>query len=190
MSSSPAAPGGRRANTRTSRWCCTMQRGADAMNALAAARLHLGKAREFLDAADLEHERKLFNAATSNAVLSGINSKDAICLKLAGRSTKSEDHGEAARELAATGARDERWLPCSSDFWRESRNPSIRQRASGPRMPAERSNRWHASQQPVTVGWGGRVSRRGRATPAGSRCRCRDTTSGRAPGCSGPLPSR
>lgn len=74
------------------------------MNALAAARAHLAKAREFLVAANLAHDQELYNAATSNAVLSGINSKDAICLKLTGRTTKSDDHTDAVRELTATGA--------------------------------------------------------------------------------------
>jgi uncharacterized protein (UPF0332 family) len=73
------------------------------MNAVAAAHAHLAKAREFLQAAELEHRQDLYNAATSNAVLSGINSKDAICLKLSGRTTKSDDHAAAVGELAATG---------------------------------------------------------------------------------------
>lgn len=47
------------------------------MNALATARAHLAKAREFLDAADVELSGELYNAATSNAVLAGINAKDA-----------------------------------------------------------------------------------------------------------------
>jgi uncharacterized protein (UPF0332 family) len=73
------------------------------MNALAAAHAHLAKAQEFLQAAELEHRPGLDNAATSNAVLSGINSKDAICLKLSGRTTRSDDHAAPVGELAATG---------------------------------------------------------------------------------------
>ena len=42
------------------------------------AKAHLIKAREFLDAAESEVSAERYNAATSNAVLSGINSKDAI----------------------------------------------------------------------------------------------------------------
>lgn len=73
------------------------------LSVLARAQAHLAKAREFLDAAVLEHRQTLDNAATSNAVVSGINSKDAICLKLTGKSNKSDVHTEAVRELAATG---------------------------------------------------------------------------------------
>ena len=64
---------------------------------------HLSKAREFLDAAALELERELFTAAASSAVLAGINAKDAICLRLTGRTGKSDDHRSAVPELAAAG---------------------------------------------------------------------------------------
>ncbi len=64
---------------------------------------HLRKAREFLDAATLELERELFTAAASSAVLAGINAKDAICLRLTGRTGKSDDHRAAVPELAAAG---------------------------------------------------------------------------------------
>lgn len=73
------------------------------MNALATAKQHLGKAREFLDAAEVELSGELYNAATSNAVLAGINAKDAICLRVMGRTTKSEDHNAAVGELARSG---------------------------------------------------------------------------------------
>jgi len=46
------------------------------------ARAHLSKAREFLEAAEVNRDLELFNAATSAAVISGINSKDAICTTL------------------------------------------------------------------------------------------------------------
>jgi hypothetical protein len=46
------------------------------MTALSDAAAHLAKAREFLEAAELTHDLELHNAATSNAVTSGINSKD------------------------------------------------------------------------------------------------------------------
>jgi uncharacterized protein (UPF0332 family) len=74
------------------------------MNALDAARAHLAKAREFLEAAELENRADLYNAATSSAVVSGINSKDAICLKLTGRTSKSDDHAAAVGDLAASSA--------------------------------------------------------------------------------------
>jgi len=74
------------------------------MSALTDATAHLAKAREFLEAAELNNDRDLYNAATSNAVTSGINSKDAICLTLTGRTGKSENHAEAMVELRATGS--------------------------------------------------------------------------------------
>ncbi len=56
------------------------------MSALNDATAHLAKSREFLRAAESNKELNLYNAATSDAVISGINSKDAICLGLTGRS--------------------------------------------------------------------------------------------------------
>lgn len=73
------------------------------MGALEDARAHLTKAREFLQAAQLNQDVDLFDAATSNAVTSSINSKDAICLKLTGRTGKAESHDDAAGELARSG---------------------------------------------------------------------------------------
>lgn len=72
------------------------------MTALDEARAHLAKAREFLEAAELTNDLQLFNAAASNAVTSGINSKDAICLALTGRTRKSDNHAEAVAELCGT----------------------------------------------------------------------------------------
>jgi uncharacterized protein (UPF0332 family) len=73
------------------------------VTALDEARAHLAKAREFLEAADLTNELQLYNAAASNAVTSGINSKDAICLTLTGRTKKSDNHAEAIAELKGAG---------------------------------------------------------------------------------------
>lgn len=73
------------------------------MTALDEARAHLAKAREFLEAADLTNDLQLYNAAASNAVTSGINSKDAICLTLTGRTKKSDNHAEAIAELKGAG---------------------------------------------------------------------------------------
>jgi HEPN domain-containing protein len=73
------------------------------VTALDDARAHLTKAREFLDAAEVTHDLGLYNAATSNAVTSGINSKDAICLTLTGRTGKADDHKTAVPELRASG---------------------------------------------------------------------------------------
>ncbi|WP_432881804.1 HEPN domain-containing protein [Kribbella sp. CA-245084] len=74
------------------------------MTALDEARAHLAKAREFLEAADLTNDLQLYNAAASNAVTSGINSKDAICLTLTGRTKKSDNHAEAIAELKGAGS--------------------------------------------------------------------------------------
>ena len=73
------------------------------MSALTDAKAHLAKAREFLEAAELNNDLALYNAATSNAVTSGVNSKDAICLKLSGWTGKSENHAEVIIELKSTG---------------------------------------------------------------------------------------
>ena len=67
------------------------------------AHAHLRKAGEFLEAARLELERDLHTAAASSAVLAGINAKDAICLRLSGRTGKTDDHRSAVPELAAAG---------------------------------------------------------------------------------------
>ena len=63
------------------------------------AQLHLAKAREFLEAVEGSRDRKLYNAATSDAIISAINSKDAICLALTGRTSKSDNHADAVPEL-------------------------------------------------------------------------------------------
>jgi hypothetical protein len=73
------------------------------MGARDEARGHLSKAREFLDAANLELEHELYTAAASSAVLAGINAKDAICLQLTGRTGTADDHRAAVPELAAVG---------------------------------------------------------------------------------------
>ena len=67
------------------------------------ARLHLSKAREFLEAGEANRDSELYNAATSDAVISAINSKGAICLTLTGRTNKSENHNEAVSELRRAG---------------------------------------------------------------------------------------
>ncbi len=69
------------------------------MTVLDAARLHLAKAKQFYEAAERNSQHDLYDAATSNAVISGINSKDAICLATTGTSNKSEHHMSAVNEL-------------------------------------------------------------------------------------------
>lgn len=73
------------------------------MTASEEARLHLAKAREFLDAAETSRDLGLDNAAASDAVISAINNKDAICLALAGRTGKSDNHAQAVDELKQSG---------------------------------------------------------------------------------------
>jgi uncharacterized protein (UPF0332 family) len=73
------------------------------MTALDDSRAHLAKAREFLEAARLNLDLELINAATSDAVISGINAKDAICLRLTGTTRKAEGHYEAVAEFKAAG---------------------------------------------------------------------------------------
>lgn len=73
------------------------------MTALEAARSHLAKAREFLDAARFTLDLEFYNAAASNAVISAINSKDAICLRLTGSTRKADSHHEAVSELKSAG---------------------------------------------------------------------------------------
>lgn len=73
------------------------------MTTLEDARAHIDKAREFLRAARSGLELELFNAATSSAVISGIHSKDAICLRLTGKTLKGDNHNEAVAELRSAG---------------------------------------------------------------------------------------
>ena len=73
------------------------------MSAIHEARLHLAKSAEFLGAAQASLDAGFFNAATSDAVLAGINAKDAICLKLTGRTRKTENHNDAVDDLSRAG---------------------------------------------------------------------------------------
>jgi hypothetical protein len=73
------------------------------MNPLQAARGHLAKAREFLAEAKSALANGHPNAATSNAVIAGINAKDAICLVLVGETSKADDHRQAVGELKRAG---------------------------------------------------------------------------------------
>jgi len=73
------------------------------VSALGDAEAHLAKAREFYETAEMTLDLGLFSAATSNAVTSGINSKDAICLKLTGKTGRAQNHTEAVIELQEAG---------------------------------------------------------------------------------------
>lgn len=73
------------------------------MTSLEQAHAHLAKAKEFLEVAEFSLDLQLFNAATSGAVICGINCKDAICMKLTGRTGKADDHKMAVDELRNAG---------------------------------------------------------------------------------------
>ncbi len=73
------------------------------MSASRDALLHLTKAREFLEAAEVNHDLGLYNAAASAAVTSGINSKDAMWLATRGITGKSDSHTDAVGELRQSG---------------------------------------------------------------------------------------
>jgi hypothetical protein len=68
------------------------------------AKAHLAKATEFLEAATMANDAGLYNAAASDAVISGINSKNVICLRLTGRTGTTGNHAEDIAELKASGA--------------------------------------------------------------------------------------
>jgi len=73
------------------------------MSALRQAAVHLRKAKEFYAAGRDSLAENRFNAATSDAVVSGINSQDVICLMLTGRTGKADDHRQAVTELRSAG---------------------------------------------------------------------------------------
>lgn len=85
------------------------------MTALDDARAHLANAEEFLEAAQFSVDLDLFSAATSNAVLAGINAKDAICLRLTGTTNKTDNHNMAVAELKASGPADAALAPALSN---------------------------------------------------------------------------
>jgi uncharacterized protein (UPF0332 family) len=72
---------------------------------------HVAKAREFLDAAELNHDAGLPNSAVSNAVTAGINAKDAICLRTLGSTGKTDRHADAIKELMSTGEQGRQLAP-------------------------------------------------------------------------------
>ena len=73
------------------------------MTPLEAARRHLTKAQEFLAEADSALASGRANVATSNAVIAGINAKDAICLVLVGKTAEADEGGQAHVRLRDTG---------------------------------------------------------------------------------------
>lgn len=74
------------------------------MTVTETARRHLDKAEEFLTEAHSSMRGGRPNVAASNAVIAGINAKDAICLALVGETSKSSDHRSAVGELRRAGS--------------------------------------------------------------------------------------
>jgi hypothetical protein len=70
---------------------------------LQTARGHARKAQEFLDEAHAALHRGHVNVSASNAIIAGINAKDAICLALVGVTSKTADHAQAVPELRRVG---------------------------------------------------------------------------------------
>ena len=105
------------------------------------ARAHLGKAKEFLEAAHASNDLQLFNAATANAVTSGIHAKDAICLTLTGGTSKAESHEEAVRELAASGPAGQALAPTLRRLLK-AKTKSQYQASSVPASEATRATEW------------------------------------------------
>ena len=69
--------------------------------------LNLQLAEEFLAAASWAHEMGFYNVSHTNSVNSAIRAKDAIAIKLAGKSRRLAAHGRAVDELSAlVGAGD------------------------------------------------------------------------------------
>lgn len=81
------------------------------MTPIRIAKAHLAKAQEFLDAAEILLNLDMFNAAISSAALSGISSKDAVCLRLTGRTDKTERHWMPQRSSHKQGMMLKRWRP-------------------------------------------------------------------------------
>jgi hypothetical protein len=63
--------------------------------------LNLGLAEEFLAAANWAHEMGFHNVSHTNSVNSAIRAKDAIAIKLAGKSRRLAAHGKAVDELSS-----------------------------------------------------------------------------------------
>lgn len=62
-----------------------------------AARARLGKARDYLELAEVAFGAEKFDPAASNAVLAGIAAADVACCVRLGRRSSGDDHEAAAR---------------------------------------------------------------------------------------------
>lgn len=112
------------------------------------------KSREFLDAAILALEAEMFNAASSNAVLSAINSKDAICLKRTGRTNKPEGHDEGAVELERSCAEGREIVPTFRRLLRVKPKAQYQEgavsRSDALKAVAQAERMWQVAQRVVT----------------------------------------
>jgi uncharacterized protein (UPF0332 family) len=113
------------------------------MTTLDDARAHLSKAREFLTAARSNLDLELFNAASPDAVISGINCKDAICLRLTGTTRQSDGHGEAVAELRAASPGGAALAPSLSRLLRQ-KTKSQYQSTSVTAADAKKAVEWAA----------------------------------------------
>lgn len=73
------------------------------MTARTEAEAHLTKAQTFLEAARTNLAFELYDPATSDAVVAGINAKDVICLMRNGETKKTDNHAAAIGELKDAG---------------------------------------------------------------------------------------
>ncbi|MFM7253314.1 MAG: HEPN domain-containing protein [Ilumatobacteraceae bacterium] len=121
------------------------------MSALRDALSHLAKADEFLLAAETSLDQALFNAATSNAVVSGINAKDAICLKLTGVTGKADSHSSAVEELSKTGKLGRELAPTLSRLL-QLKTKSQYQSATVAQVDAMRAVEWARRMRDAAAG--------------------------------------
>lgn len=141
------------------------------MNSLAAAQGHLVKAREFLEAAGMSLDLEQFNAATSNAVISAINSKDAICLKRLGATMKSDSHAHAVKDLSAAGRDAARLAPTFKRLLVLRANPQYQSAtvaASTASMAVSNAEKMYEAAREIAKQLGLRSNR-----PAWARCSSR-----------------
>lgn len=116
------------------------------------ARSHLVKAREFLEAAELAKDHGYHNAACSLAVTSSIQSKDAVCTFLIGRSDKSDDHNQAVAELRRAGKQASAMADTLSKVLRlkpKSQYLGASVSANDAEQAVKRASRLHADAQEI-----------------------------------------
>lgn len=115
---------------------------------------HLAKAQEFLDAAEVLLELDMFDVAISSAALSGVNSKDAICLKLTGRTEKTERHSDAATELAQAGGNAAALAPTLKRLMAAKNKAQYRHTRATPtdaRTAVRQAKRMYESAQAIVI---------------------------------------